>query len=137
MRCTTCGAEQSLEAVRRGTCEYCAKPLPNAVDAAAKAAAMRELLADRDGDGLPDALAQLEAAQQRQSLLREGPGRLVMLQAERSRAAGARANPLMPLLLSLPAVALCSGLWLGLVQAAGTDPWLGGFCGGCMPKGLQ
>lgn len=95
---------------------------------------MRELLADHDGDGLPDALQHLDSAKERQALLRDGPAKLENLRRARDTASSARPSYLRSGLLAAAVCAFFAILWMGAMQAAGTDPWLGGFAAVACPK---
>jgi len=63
MNCSKCGAEANQESLQRGSCEYCGTVLPHVVRAAEKAAQVQALLADRDGNGVPDVLENLHQVQ--------------------------------------------------------------------------
>jgi hypothetical protein len=54
MKCTSCGHPLSVEELRGEDCPYCNTALPHVREAIAKAAKLKELLRDEDGDGVPD-----------------------------------------------------------------------------------
>ncbi len=56
MQCPHCGAGLSTEQLRDQDCPYCETALPHSVRAVESAQAVRELLLDGDGDGVPDVL---------------------------------------------------------------------------------
>ena len=127
MNCSNCGGTQGLEAIRAGECEFCRAPLPHVVDAAAKAAAMNELLADRDGDGIPDALQQLDAAQKRKGALEQTEQRLALLRDRREACANAKVGWMGVAVLTLVLTLVASVAWTGIMQANESDPWFGQF----------
>jgi hypothetical protein len=53
-RCAQCGAGLTAADLTRSACAHCGTALPHHVLAAQKAALVREILADRNGDGVPD-----------------------------------------------------------------------------------
>jgi hypothetical protein len=55
--CGQCGA--SAGDAEQSACSYCGALLPHAAEAARKAAMVRELLADRSGDGMPDLVSSM------------------------------------------------------------------------------
>ncbi len=54
MQCTNCGASLSAEQLSGRDCPYCGTALPTQVRAAEKVAEVEQLLADRNGNGIPD-----------------------------------------------------------------------------------
>jgi hypothetical protein len=126
MQCTQCGAAATPEAVAAGHCSFCGTSFPHAVRAAEKARAVESLLADHDGDGVPDALALLQDAQREIAARTERRATLEKLRAEHAAAAGAR--------LSLGGVAIAAGVvtlvlafvWMMVVPGTlKADPWFG------------
>lgn len=56
MKCESCGHSLSAEELRGEECPYCNTALPHVREAIAKAAKLKEILRDEDGDGIPDIL---------------------------------------------------------------------------------
>jgi len=147
MKCTECGASNTAEQAKHGDCAYCGATLPHEARAIEQDAAVRRLLEDQDGDGVPDglnALAALQAAQQveidrrleahkRAAALEQLRTRLEHTRAVRVNLAGiASTAALLGLFLSFP-YHLIAVRWLD------QDPWLGAHhrlfcplvCSGC------
>jgi len=64
MKCSSCGASNSAEQSASGNCAYCNASLPHVDKAIAQEEAVRRLLEDRDGDGLPDGIQAISALQE-------------------------------------------------------------------------
>jgi hypothetical protein len=62
MRCSHCGHALSAAELEGQDCPYCRTVLPHRARAAEKVAVLQSLLADRDGDGVPDVAQQLGKA---------------------------------------------------------------------------
>jgi len=54
MHCGHCGAGLTTEQLRAEDCFYCGMALPHSARAVEKAQMVKELMQDRDGDGVPD-----------------------------------------------------------------------------------
>ena len=54
MKCPTCSAGLSAEQMLGDNCPFCGVALPHAAEAIKETAELRELLRDRDGNGVPD-----------------------------------------------------------------------------------
>ncbi len=54
MQCTQCGHALSAAELAGADCPYCGTVLPHRARAAEKAAVVEQMLADRDGNGVPD-----------------------------------------------------------------------------------
>lgn len=57
LRCQHCGANLTPRDMEKPSCPYCETVLPHRARAAEQAEVVRQMLADRDGDGIPDAYA--------------------------------------------------------------------------------
>jgi cobalamin biosynthesis Mg chelatase CobN len=53
--CTNCGANLTTDDLRGNNCAYCGTVLPHRARAAQQVAVVQEMLADRNGNGIPDA----------------------------------------------------------------------------------
>ncbi len=62
MNCEHCGRNLTADEMRGESCRYCGTVLPHRARAMEKAAVVKEILADADGDGIPDIMQQLGSA---------------------------------------------------------------------------
>lgn len=53
--CTNCGKNLTTDDLRRTSCAYCGTLLPHHARAAQQVAVVQQMLADRNGNGIPDA----------------------------------------------------------------------------------
>jgi hypothetical protein len=147
MKCPNCGAATSADDASRATCSYCGTMLPHAAAALETDAAMRRLLEDRDGDGVPDgihALAALEAAQAHATAAatERDSDRVELLRLQDLRRLSLSTRIDWPKVVILGAIIgfLASIPWhLVLVRWMDRDPWFGAHsslfcptvCAGC------
>jgi|GEM_PF-5846996 len=59
MQCPNCGRVLGAEEITGDACQYCGAVLPHVARAYEKAALAKQILADADGDGIPDIVQQL------------------------------------------------------------------------------
>ncbi len=63
--CTNCGKNLTTDDLRRTDCAYCGTLLPHHARAAQQVAVVQQMLADRNGNGIPDAFeGMVQGAQQ-------------------------------------------------------------------------
>src|SRR5688500_18128299 len=55
MTCRQCGATLKAEELRKEDCPYCGSVLPHVAQAVEQVEVVKQMLADRDGNGIPDA----------------------------------------------------------------------------------
>lgn len=74
IKCTSCGAAQTPESIGRGACQYCNAVLPHRVAAAKQAEAVKQMMADVNGNGIPDMFEPQVANMQRNMQVNVGYG---------------------------------------------------------------